>query len=81
MHASTVTCSNVQDPFGNIHVIFITLNAPLAFKIEFVTNEKKNERDLPTKPNREVQNTPLYNVEDGNWRETFYFNNPKSVHA
>ena len=48
-------------------------------------NQKKNERELPTKPNGEEQNTPLYNLlmmmRTAGENETFYFNNPKSVHA
>ena len=80
-----LTCPDIEDLSENIHVIFITPKSPLALQIEFVMNQKRNERELPTKPNGEEQNTPLYNLlmmmRTAGENETFYFNNPKSVHA
>ena len=51
-----LTCPDIEDLSENIHVIFITPKSPLVLQIEFVMNQKKNERELPTKPNGEEQN-------------------------
>ena len=80
-----LTCPYIEDLFGKYPCHFITPKSPLVLQIEFVMNQKRNERELPTKPNGEEQNTPLYNLlmmmRTAGENETFYFNNPKSVHA